>query len=135
MTLWLWRAHPTVQAGTPASARSLDGWEIRYNATVALARRGSPHVRLEILREMLDEGRQRRNRRGTPDAAAAARRPVLSALKALRQWHEHPEAVKGAGQANSELYLLYQAVDRLAESADPAVSTEAKDTLKALKKA
>src|SRR5262249_23099931 len=34
------------------------GWEVRYNAAIALARRGSTHVPFDLLAEMLDEDRQ-----------------------------------------------------------------------------
>src|SRR5688572_29917259 len=40
---------------------SAPGWEVRYNAVQAQARRGSPHVRWDVMREMLDEGQQLRN--------------------------------------------------------------------------
>src|ERR1700736_1810414 len=55
------RAEPPLAAGLP----SAPGWEIRYNATVALARRGSPQLPLGVLCEMLDEDRQMRNFRAT----------------------------------------------------------------------
>ena len=52
---------PVVVTGPKSPA----GWEVRYNATVALARRGSDKVKDEgvwdNLTEMLDEGQQLRN--------------------------------------------------------------------------
>jgi hypothetical protein len=115
------------------------GWEIRYNATVALARRGSPYVRLDVLREMLDEQRQMHNfRTALPDGRnvpdeAAARRTVLGALKAVRDWHRHQGAIRQVGPDSPELRSLYVAVDRLADSPNRVVSTEAQETRLALK--
>src|SRR5262245_45480754 len=40
---------------------SARGWKVRYNATITLARRGSPEVPFDILAEMLDESLQMRN--------------------------------------------------------------------------
>jgi hypothetical protein len=114
------------------------GWETRYNATVALARRGSPVVRLDVLREMLDEQRQMRNFRSpladgrtVPDEAAA-RRTVLNALKAVRDWHHHAEAVKAVGPDSPQVKALYAAVDRLADSPNAALSSAAQELRLAL---
>jgi hypothetical protein len=113
------------------------GWEIRYNATVALARHGSPKVRLEVLREMLDEPRQMRNFRSTladgrevPDEAAA-RRTVLGALKAVREWHRHPDAVKAIGSDDPRLQMVHAAVGLLTQSPNEAVREEAEATRQA----
>jgi hypothetical protein len=118
---------------------SSKGWEIRYNATLALARRGSKRVRLDVLREMLDEQKQRRNFRTTLDDGrsvpdeAAARRTVLNALKALRDWHKHPQGVRAAEEHNADqLRMVYAAVDELVNNSNPVVSAEARDTQLAL---
>jgi hypothetical protein len=119
---------------------SSKGWEVRYNATLALARRGSSRVPLDILREMLDEQKQMRNFRTTlkdgRDVAdgAAARRTVVNALKAVRDWHKHPEAVRAVGPDNPRLRMVYAAIDRLVEDPNPAVSAEARSTRLALTK-
>ena len=42
---------------------SAPGWEIRYNATTELARRGSTATPWPVMREMLDEAQQMRNAR------------------------------------------------------------------------
>jgi hypothetical protein len=110
------------------------GWEIRYNATLALARRGSLAVRLDVLREMLDEHRQLQNFRGNPDATVAARRTVVNALKAVRDWHKHPHAVHAVPLDDVQLSLLYAAVDQLADSPNRVLSTEAQATRRVLKK-
>ena len=119
---------------------SSKGWEIRYNATLALARRGSPHVRLDVLREMLDEPKQMRNFRTTlqdgrnvPDQVAA-RRTVLNALKAVRDWYSHPEAVRAVGPDNPQLQMVRAAIDRLADDPNPVLSAEARNTRLALPK-
>jgi hypothetical protein len=117
---------------------SSPGWEIRYNATLTQAGLGDPQVRLEVLREMLDEQRQLRNFRAklqdgreVPDEVAA-RRTVLSALKAVRDWHKHADAVRAADKAQRQ--LLSAAIDRLADSPNRVVSAEAQETRLALKK-
>jgi hypothetical protein len=119
---------------------STPGWEIRYNATLALARRGSSHVRLDVLREMLDENRQMRNfrthlqdGRNVPDDAAA-RRTVVNALQAFRDWHQHKDAVKAVGKDHPDLQLIYAAIDTLAKDANPVVRAEARNTQLVLRK-
>jgi hypothetical protein len=116
------------------------GWETRYNATLALARRGSAAVRLEVLGEMLDEHRQMRNFRTQLEDGrevvdqAAARQTILNALKAVRDWHQHPKAVRAVGPDNPELQRVYAAIDRLTDSPDRLLSTEAASTRDALKR-
>src|SRR5437773_500375 len=67
---WLW--FPSSKGTAEAAAnRDEDGWEIRYNATLALARRGSSRTDLDVLARMLDESLQLRNfqnatRKGEP---------------------------------------------------------------------
>src|SRR5262245_19560399 len=52
---------PAAQAATSKAQPSPKGWEIRYNAALALARRGSTHLPFDVVREMLDENRQMAN--------------------------------------------------------------------------
>jgi hypothetical protein len=118
---------------------SSPGWEIRYNATLALARRGHPQVRLDILGEMLEERRQQRNfrirlpdGRDLPDLAAA-RRTMLNALVAFREWHKHADAVRAVGPDHPDLQQLYAAVQHLTEHTDNALRAEARDTLLSIK--
>src|SRR5947207_6491558 len=40
---------------------SKDGWEVRYNAATALARRGSKELPCDVIADMLDEEQQLRN--------------------------------------------------------------------------
>lgn len=81
--------NPNAQASRPVTTRP--GFGVQANATVALARRGSPRVRLDVLCEMLDLEalgklfivRQRDGSEG-PDEAKAAQ-TVLAALKATAE--------------------------------------------------
>jgi hypothetical protein len=125
-------AAPTAVSG-PASA---PGWEVRYNAAAALARRGSDKALDESVRtallEMLDEEQQLRNfpvkdekgivrkdkdGRTQPDVAAA-QLTVVSTLRALTELHRRrPEL---------DLSPFKPAVAKLTQSASLGVSTEAK---------
>jgi hypothetical protein len=130
------------QAGTDVDGPpSAPGWEIRYNAAASLARRGSPRAIevLDVLREMLDEQQQMRNFRiERKDGTSApheevALGAVLIALKAVAEWHQHAEVVRTIGSDNSELQKLYQAIDKLGQSHNRVVSTEARKVRLALK--
>jgi hypothetical protein len=100
---------------------SAPGWEVRYNAATTLARRGSPSVPWELLREMLDEKQQLRNYRVRQADGrdvydeAAARANMLSALRALAAWHEKRKADQ-KHEIPSDLRDVYASVDKLAES-------------------
>jgi hypothetical protein len=119
---------------------STPGWEVRYNAAIALARRGSARVPFDLLAEMLDEDRQMKNFRArlkdgreVPDEAAA-RRTVLSTLKAFAEWHTHPQAVQAVGPSDPGLQRVYAAIDKLTQSPNRVVRTEAANTRLSLKK-
>lgn len=110
---------------------SAPGWEIRYNATLALARRGSAQLPLEVLSEMLDEPKQMHNfrvrlqdGRNAPDETAA-RRTVLSALEAFVPWHKQMAEKKKFGTANADLQHVYDAVRQLTQSSNLVLRTEA----------
>jgi hypothetical protein len=116
------------------------GWEIRYQATSTLARRGSTQVPFAILAEMLDEDRQMKNFRANlqdgrevPDETAA-RQTVLSALKAVLEWHKHKEAVQAVGPSDPGLQRVYAAIDKLTHSPNLVVKTEAENARLSLKK-
>jgi hypothetical protein len=102
------------------------GRQVCYNATNALARRGSPRTRTGVLEEMLDEEKLRdvfrlRKKNGTdePDNAAAVQ-TVLVALKAVAELHHrNPKLVDAA---------LSDAVNRLTSDKNAAVAKEAKET-------
>jgi hypothetical protein len=119
---------------------SKPGWEIRYTATRVLALRGSTKMPLDILCEMLDEGRQLRNFQvklatgKTIADEAAAQQEVLIALKAVAEWHSHADAVKAVGPDNPELQKVYQAVEKLKQSSNNVVRTRAQETYLSLGK-
>jgi hypothetical protein len=108
------------------------GFRVQVNATIALARRGSPQVRLDLLGEMLDEGKLGsifviRPRTGSekPNEALVVL-TLTDSLKALVQLHKkRPEM---------DLASLRPAVEKLAQNANPAVRVEAEQTLLALAK-
>ncbi len=126
---------------------SKPGWEIRYNATLALARRGSDKVkqRLDVFEEMLNEEQQLRNftklpadrhrpdepaRREVVTDAAGAYTTVLTALKALVDcYHQNPKL-----NLCREDPKLDEALDRLAHSSNPAVRSEVERTRQELAK-
>jgi hypothetical protein len=119
---------------------SAPGWEVRYNATIALARRGSKVVPFDLLAEMLDEDRQMKNfrarlqdGRNVPDEAAA-RRTVLNTLKAFADWHKHADTVRAVGTSNPGLQQVYAAIDKLTRSPNLVVRTEASNVQLSLKK-
>lgn len=130
-----WASLPPLATALP----SAPGWEIRYNAALALARRGSAQLPLGLMREMLDEEQQMRNFRAVlADGRqvadeTAARQTVLSALKALALWHHHATAGSVAGRHNPALTEVYQAVDRLTQSTNLVIRTEAEKTRQELK--
>jgi hypothetical protein len=122
------QALPTLPPGDALA--SAPGWEIRYNAAAALARRGSAKVPWPLMREMLDEDQQMRNARvRLPDGQdivdeSSARSMVIGALKALAAWHEKQKA-EGKREMPAELADIYAEVDKLAGSAVPELKTQA----------
>jgi hypothetical protein len=126
-------------AEMPKVLPSGPGWEIRYNATLALARRGSPHLPLENVREMLDESQQMRNFRapletgGSLPDEVAARKTMLNTLEALAGWWEKLPAADRARISQEPAWGQVRAeVDRLAQSPNNPVRVRAEQTRKAL---
>ena len=123
---------PLFQVGDALPSRP--GWEIRYTATRVLALRGSAKIPLDILCEMLDEGRQLRNfqvklKNGKIISdEAAAQQEVVIALKAVTEWHGHADAVKAVGSENPQLQKLYSAVEKLKHSSSNVIRTKAQET-------
>jgi len=126
---------PAGPAPSPTGARSVGGWEVRYQAVLSLARRGSPHVKdpglWDVLAEMLDEDQQLRNfrvqlrdGREVPDEFAA-RTTVIGALRAVQELHRRQPAM--------DLSDLKGPIEKLTHSPAAPVSTEAKQTLLALR--
>lgn len=128
---------PAAAPPPPTGPATPGGWEIRYNAALALARRGSdaagaPLTR-DLLLELLDEDRQRSNFRVTlnsgktlPDEVGA-RTAVVGTLKALVELHRR--------RPDISLADFLPPIRELAESStNPVVRTEAKQALLALEK-
>jgi hypothetical protein len=116
---------PSVVSG-PASP---PGWEVRYNAAIALARRGSPSALEDPVKEsilqMLDEDQQMRNFRETVNGkevsdAGKAQLTVITAVQALAELHRRKPEL--------DLSPFKPAIDKLSGSPNLAVSTEAKKT-------
>jgi hypothetical protein len=109
------------------------GLRIRYNAAVALARRGSARAPVELLKEMLDEAKQldesrirfRKDGREVADEATA-HEVVQTALRATAELHRKNPSVN--------LAELDSPVEKLKESSDPGVRKEAERTREALAK-
>jgi hypothetical protein len=106
------------------------GFMVQANATIALARRGSPRVKLAVLEEMLDPEKLRsifvlrgKNTADLPDEALVVE-TVINTLKALRQLQAKRPVVL-SGPAGKRLVSL---VDELAESDNRAIRTEAEET-------
>lgn len=100
------------------------GFRVQANATVALARMGSNKVRLDMLQTMLDQEelrgifvvQSRKSGKEQPDEAVVIE-TMLNALKAVAELHRKNAAL--------DLSSLRPALDKLAHSPNPAVSTEA----------
>jgi hypothetical protein len=120
----------------PAALRSagpgVTGREVRYNAVLALAHRGSPRITevWDVLLEMLDEDQQLQNYtprsgdgRGVPDETAA-RTTVIGALQAVRDLHEK--------QPKMDLSALKAPIEKLTQSANGTVSVQAKQAILAV---
>lgn len=126
----------TDPAGVPLEP-SAKGWEVRYNAALALARRGSASAPWETIAEMLDEKQQLRNFRlkiqGGKDLGdeGAARGVVLNALQAVRQWREKQTNPPVANAGSFE--LVRTKIDALAAHSVAEVKVQAEKTRQALK--
>lgn len=112
------------------------GFEVRYNAVIALARRGSDKIKderaWETLQEMLDEDQQLRNfKHELPDKQkvsdpGAAHVTLITALQAVAELHRR--------RPEMDLSDLKPAIEKLTQSRNLAVSTEAKRTQQLLTK-
>jgi hypothetical protein len=116
--------HDDGHGAADASARG--GLTIRYNAAVALARRGSDRAPLELLRDMLDADAQlkffvvkRKDGSEVPDEAAA-RMATINALKAVADLHRR--------RPQRDLSSLQPAIDALLSHANPVLRVEAERT-------
>lgn len=120
--------------GASADDSALRGREIRYQATQALARRGSEHIttRLPVLGEMLDEellaqAFRTRLKDGRVVADGALVGSVLTGtLKSIVELQRR--------KSDLDLSSLYPAIDKLAQSDNAVLRQEAERTLIALKR-
>ena len=109
---------------------SAPGWEIRYNAAVTLARRGSPSTPWPLIREMLDETQQRRNFRvqlkdgktGVDEESAI--RTVQNTLAAVAEWHRKQDGA-ARPSISADLQHVYDQVDRLAQGTNNLLRVQA----------
>ena len=113
--------------------RKNEGLGIRYQATVALARRGSSQTPLDVLAEMLDESKQMelhkvrltKDDRETVDPAAAYGE-MENALKAIVELHRKNSSVN--------LTVLETPLEKLTKSDNAQIRQEAEQTREALSK-
>ena len=127
---------PQVQAHIEQRAPSKDGWAVRYNASTALARRGTKALPCDVVAEMLDEDQQLRKYMVTaPDGTKtldeqAARRTVFNTLKAMQDWVKHADAVAAVKTGNAAAWQrVVAAIDKLTHSENAVLRQEA-ETLK-----
>jgi hypothetical protein len=143
--LFIWFRWPSPpeprEVSNPLSERVRLAREIQYNATVSLAARGSTEVRLDLLREMLDEEKQlntftvKLKNGKTVSDEALARKTILNALKAIRAWHNKVKMSDLSEKQKKELKKVHVAIDQLAEDSSVApIRQEAKQTQKAIER-
>jgi hypothetical protein len=114
-----------------ADAPSARGCEVRYNAAVALAHRGSADaIVIDLLTELISEPQQMANFRTTLKSGQtvadeqAAREAVIGGLRAIIALHRK--------QPSLDLSGIRAAIGKLNDSASATVRNEAKATLLAL---
>lgn len=116
---------------------SAPGWEIRYNAAAALARRGSRKTPWPIIREMLDPDRQLRNFRvklkSGREAAhlEEAQQSIQSALVAVEQWHKKQDAAT-LSSIPDELQQVYDQINRLAKGSNTVLKVHSERVLQSI---
>jgi hypothetical protein len=129
------------------SAPSAPGWQVRYMATLTLARKGEVDLPYGTLVEMLDEQQQIHNaavctRNGRIDFdETAARQRVYNALQVIAQWHKHPARPTKFAAGNADLHKKYEAglaqvvqsVEQLTQNPNNVLRTEAQKTLQVLR--
>lgn len=123
---------PAVEMPTSGPGpKSPSGWEIRYNATLALARRGSPHVKdpevWDSFLELLDAEQQLRNFRNKSEDGQiksdenGAYTAVISALQAAQDLHRKDPKIDLSG--------LKAPIEKLTHNPNATVSVQAKQAL------
>jgi hypothetical protein len=118
--------------GAPPERQELDGQEIRYQAWLALARRGSDRLRrgLGPLADMLDEEKLKKQFSALPPdqevpGAVMVQGIVMGTLKALIELHRR--------QPDIDLSPLYPALEKLTQNSNSTLSNQARETLLSLR--
>jgi hypothetical protein len=132
VALVLWRpGWHTSRPPAVVEKPSNPGWKIRYNATIALARRGNPDTSIDLLEEMLDADKQRANfsveqedKKVVVDEQQVDTM-LVATLDAVELYHDKRQDPRADAQ-------LKPAIEKLTESQNPAVREKAKDILKKL---
>lgn len=112
------------------------GWEVRYNATITMGRLGEKDLDLGILREMLDEKKQRLNFAVLTDDGKvvtdvrSANKTVLNALDAFLMWHKKNK--ENISKDNADLDQVYEQIAELKNSENQVLRTEADKAAKIL---
>ena len=121
--------NPQTKESRPLTTKK--GFNVQANATIALARRGSPRVSLGLLQEMLDPERlgaifvlKYRDGSQKPNAALVSL-TLTDTLRAVARLHQQRPSIK--------LDRLVPLIDELAKSDNVTVRTEAKQAQRALK--
>jgi hypothetical protein len=120
--------------GETRAVTKIPGYRVQINATIALARRGSPKVELGLLEEMLNPAVLRQRfvlvNRDESHAESADEGLIASteinALKAVAELHRR--------RPERDLSGLRPLIDRLAGDSNPAMQAEARQTKLALDK-
>jgi hypothetical protein len=140
LVVWLrWPSQNTPAEPSVDVKPSSRGWQIRYNATLALLVKGSKHIPFKEVLEMLDENQQLRNFRVKQENGqevadeTGARKTILNALKAIADWAK--KRGNDYGMDVKKWQKVIAAVQNLAENSPNAVvKKEAMVTQEALAK-
>ena len=123
---WL-RKNPDTKDSRPITKKP--GYEVQVNANIALARRGSPLVRLDLLEEMLDpEALSKVFLLQTPDGKEQSNEYLVS-VTLVSTLRAVAELSKLRPEFRTKIESLLPNVEALASGDNRAVSAEAKKTL------
>ena len=123
---WL-RKNPDTKDSRPVT--KVPGYEVQVNANIALARRGSPLVRFDLLEEMLDpEALSKVFLLQTPDGKEVSNETLVS-VTLFGTLHALSELSKLRPEYRAKVEALLPKVEALASGGNREVSAEAKKTL------
>ena len=127
---WL-RKNPDTKDSCPVT--KVPGFEVQVNANIALARRGSPLVRLDLLAEMLDpEELSKVFLLQTPDGKEVVNETLVS-VTLLGTLRAVSELSKRRPEFRSKVEALLPKIEALASGSNREVSAEAKKTMGVVK--